>query len=86
MSEPAKQPIPRIGRQPNPAERGYQHVVENVDVLDHASRNYYGSEHNLIGIKLAAAWARLSDAEREMWKERAIAALRQYVANYPESR
>jgi hypothetical protein len=74
--------MPRIGREPNPAERGLQHVVENVHVLEHVSQNLLGSELGLSGFELGKRWSELTEEMREEWRVAALGRIREYVDQY----
>src|SRR5690349_13675285 len=75
-------PIARIGRSANPAERGYQLVIENEDILDHVGRNLFGAVSRQSGLALDRAWRALSEIERDVWRIDAIQRLREHVRDY----
>ena|SRR5579862_4765830 len=74
--------IRRIGRPANPAERGYQLVVENSAVLDHVARNLYGAIHNVSGCALDSDWDALKPTERDAWRNEALVRLKAHAESY----
>ena len=67
--------IPRIAREPNPAERALQLSRESPDLLVHLARNLAYDQ----GIE---AWDGLSQVEQDKWMGIALRELEAHAASY----
>lgn len=77
--------LPRIGRDPNPAERGLQLVLEDPAVQAEVSKNYYGHVNGLWGQRLLDVWSALTPDEQVEWTELMLTRLREYVREYTKT-
>jgi hypothetical protein len=64
--------IPRIGREPNPAERSYRHAVDHPEVAEYHGRCLCEAE-------TGQEWADVPEVERRTWIDHALDMMRAHA-------